>query len=57
VSLLIAGLSNANCLVTDTSAAYTVIVCRSMNVLGKGLYRVLYVVLRNARLPNMAGWC
>ena len=57
MSLLIAGLSNANCLVTDTSAAYTVIVCRSMNVLGKGLYRVLYVVLRNARLPNMAGWC
>jgi hypothetical protein len=55
VSLLVAGLSNANCLVTDTSAARTVIVCRSMNALGKGLHGVLHVVLYDARPPDVAG--
>ena len=55
--LLVAGLSNANCLVTDTSAACTVIVYRSINVLGKGLHGVLYIVLYNTYPPNIAGWC
>jgi len=57
VSLLVAGLSNANSPVTDTPAAYIVIVCRYINALNKGLYRVLHEVLHNARFPNMAGWC
>ena len=38
----------------DTLAAYMVIVCRYINVLGKGLYRVLYKVLYNAYPPDMA---
>jgi hypothetical protein len=55
VSLLVAGLSNTNCLVTDISIACTVIVYKSINTLGKGLYRVLYIVLYNTRPYNMAG--
>jgi hypothetical protein len=57
VSLLVAGLSNTNSLITDTPAACIVIVYRCINVLGKGLHRVLYEVLYNARPPNIAGWC
>jgi hypothetical protein len=57
VSLLVVGLSNTNCLVTDTSIACIVIIYRSINVLGKGLHRVLYIVLYNTRPPNIAGWC
>ena len=55
--LLVAGLSNANSPVTDTPAARTVIVCRRMNVLGKGLHGVLHAVLHDARPPDVAGWC
>jgi hypothetical protein len=54
VSLLVAGLSNTNCLVTDISTACIVIIYRSINILGKGLYRVLHIVLYNTRPPNVA---
>jgi hypothetical protein len=54
VSLLVAGLSNTNSLVIDTPAAYIVIIYRYINILGKGLYRVLYKVLYNTRPPNIA---
>jgi len=57
VSLLVVGLSNTNYPITDTSTARMVIVYRSINMLGKGLHRVLYIVLYNARPPNVAGWC
>ena len=49
-------LSNANCLVIDMPTTCMVIVCVFINVLGKRLYRVLYGVLYNACLPDMAGW-
>jgi hypothetical protein len=54
VSLLVVGLSNTNSLVMDTPAACIVIVCRYMNILGKGLHRVLYKVLYNTRPPDIA---
>ena len=57
MSLLVVGLSNTNYPITDTSTARMVIVYRSINMLGKGLHRVLYIVLYNARPPNVAGWC
>ena len=57
MSLLVVGLSNTNSLVTDTPAACIVIIYRCMNVLGKGLHRVLHKVLHNARPLNVAGWC
>jgi len=39
--------------VTDTLATRMVIVCISMNVLGKRLHEVLH----DARPPDVAGWC
>ena len=57
MSLLVAGLSNTNSLVTDTPATYIVIVYRYINALDKGLYGVLYKVLHNTRPPNIASWC
>ena len=52
MSLLVVGLSNTNSPVIDTPAARIVIICRCINMLGKGLHGVLY----NARPPNIAGW-
>ena len=48
-------LSNANYPVTDTPAIYIVIICISINVLNKRLHGVLYGVLYNAYLPDVAG--
>ena len=50
-----AGLFNTNSLVIDTPATYIVIIYKYINALSKGMYRVLYKVLCNARPPNVAG--
>ena len=53
--MLVVGLSNANSSVMDMPATYIVIICRCMNVLGKGLHGVLHEVLHDACPPNVAG--
>ena len=49
------GLFNNNSLVIDMPAVYIVTVYRYIDVLNKGLYRVLYRVLHNTYPPNVAG--
>ena len=46
--LVAGGLSNTNRLVANTSAIYIVIICMSINMLGKRLYR-------DTRPPDVAG--
>ena len=41
----------------DTPAVHTVTIYKYMDILGKGLHRVLHRVLHNTRPPNVAGWC
>ena len=53
--LLIVGLFNANYLVMDMPIIYIVVVYRRINILGKGLYKILYIVLYNTRPFNIAG--
>jgi len=53
MSLLVVGLFNTNSLVIDTPSACIVIIYKYINILGKGLHRVLHKVLYNAYSPNI----